>query len=99
MTDPIFVAMAAGILAIIYGGFLARSILKKPTGSQKMVEISDAIKTGAKAYLNRQYKTIAVIAVILFVILWLVPNIKTTPGFFVGAFFSAIPRSIGMKMV
>ncbi|OHA39953.1 MAG: sodium-translocating pyrophosphatase [Candidatus Taylorbacteria bacterium RIFCSPLOWO2_12_FULL_47_20] len=99
MTDPIFVAMAAGILAIIYGGFLARSILKKPTGSQKMVEISDAIKTGAKAYLNRQYKTIAMIAVILFVVLWLVLNIETALGFIVGAFFSAIAGYIGMNMV
>ncbi|MCA9388462.1 sodium-translocating pyrophosphatase [Candidatus Berkelbacteria bacterium] len=62
-------ALGASILSVIYGVFLSRWILKQPAGKGKMVEIAEAIQQGAKAYLNRQYSSIAIVAVILFLLI------------------------------
>ena len=91
-------AIGSSLLAIVYGLFLAKSILAKPAGNDKMQEIAQAIQEGAKAYLNRQYKTIAVIAVILFVVLWLALGLTTALGFVVGSVFSALTGYIGMNV-
>jgi len=85
-------------MAIGYGGFLIRRVLKKSSGSASMQEIAKAIQQGAKAYLNRQYRTIAVIAVFLFIVLWLFLDITTALGFLVGAVFSALAGYIGMNV-
>jgi len=98
MNSLILFAFLASITAIIYGAFLARSILKLPAGSERMQEIADAIRAGAQAYLNRQYKTIAVIAIILFLILWLAIGLTTAFGFLLGAVLSAIAGYIGMNV-
>ena len=98
MNSLILFAFLASITAIIYGAFLARSILKLPAGSSRMQEIADAIRAGAQAYLNRQYKTIAIIAIILFLILWLAINLTTAFGFLLGAVLSAIAGYIGMNV-
>jgi len=98
MNSLILFAFLASITAIIYGAFLARSILKLPAGSSRMQEIADAIRAGAQAYLNRQYKTIAVIAIILFLILWLAIGLTTAFGFLLGAVLSAIAGYIGMNV-
>ncbi len=98
MNSYILFALFSSALAIGYGFILARSILKKSSGNEKMQEIADAIRQGAKAYLNRQYKTIAAIAAILFVILWAGLGIATALGFLVGALFSALAGYIGMNI-
>ena len=98
MNSFIIFAVVASVIAIIYGLLLARTILKKSPGSARMQEISDAIKEGAKAYLNRQYKTISAIAVVLFVILWAAFGINTAAGFLVGAIFSGLAGYIGMNV-
>ena len=72
--------------------------MKKPTGNDKMKEIAAAIQAGAKAYLNRQYRTIAIIAVILFIILWLTIGFKIAIGFVIGAILSALAGFIGMNV-
>ncbi len=97
MNSVIF-ALISSVVALLYGAFLISSIMKKPTGNDKMREIALAIQQGAKAYLNRQYKTIAVIAVILFIILWLSLGIKIAAGFLVGAILSALAGYIGMNV-
>src|SRR3989344_4628845 len=85
MNQYLWFAVISSVVAIVYGLFLAKSILKKSEGSEKMKEISSAIREGAKAYLNRQYKTIFYIAIVLFVILWLAIGLTTALGFFLGA--------------
>src|ERR1700752_3534221 len=98
MNPYVIFALVSSIIAIAYGAFLASSILKKPAGNARMQEIAAAIQAGAKAYLNRQYRTIAVIAVILFIILWLALGIKIALGFIVGAILSALAGFIGMNV-
>ncbi len=92
------VALISGVVALLFAGYLIMSVLKKSKGTPKMQEISNAIKEGAMTYMHREYKTVAVVAVILAVILgWLI-NIPTAVGFSIGAFFSALAGYIGMNM-
>ena len=67
MSTPLIIALAAAVLAIVYGLFLIRWILRQPKGDEKMQSIAKAIQEGAKAYLNRQYKTVAAIAGFIFI--------------------------------
>jgi K(+)-stimulated pyrophosphate-energized sodium pump len=98
MTASVIFAIASSALAIVYGLLLARNILKKSAGNDRMQEIAAAIQAGAKAYLNRQYKTIGIIAIVLFVILWIALGIKIALGFVIGAVFSALAGYIGMNV-
>ncbi len=91
-------SLISAVIGIIYGAFLIKNILGKDAGSETMRKISDAIKEGASAYLNRQYKTIAVIAVIVFILLWILTNITTGLGFLVGAVLSGVAGYIGMNV-
>ena len=98
MNAYIWFALISSLVAIAYGAFLISSIMKKPTGNDRMKEIAAAIQAGAKAYLNRQYKTIALIAVVLFIVLWLTLGIKIAIGFILGAVLSALAGYIGMNV-
>jgi len=98
MNPAILFSLLAAVAALIYGGILIKLVFKKPKGSERMQEISKAIQEGAKAYLNRQYRTIAIIALILVVILWIFLGYKTALGFLVGAVFSALAGYIGMNV-
>jgi K(+)-stimulated pyrophosphate-energized sodium pump len=94
----LWVAIAAGVLAIIYGAVSAAAINRLPAGNARMQEIAGAIQAGAQAYLNRQYSTIAVVGVVLFVVLGLVLDWATAGGFAVGAILSGIAGYIGMNV-
>ncbi|MEN9524444.1 MAG: rane-bound proton-translocating pyrophosphatase, K(+)-stimulated pyrophosphate-energized sodium pump [Candidatus Parcubacteria bacterium] len=98
MNTYIWFALVSSVIALAYGAFLITSIMKKPTGNDAMREIAAAIQAGAKAYLNRQYKTIAIIAVILFIVLWLTLGVTVALGFIVGAVLSALAGYIGMNV-
>jgi len=89
-------AIAAGVFAILYGVVSVRWILAQPAGNPRMQEIAAAIQAGAKAYLNRQYSTIALVGVILFVILGVTLGWATAGGFAVGAVLSGLAGYIGM---
>ncbi len=91
-------ALLASFIAIAYGAYLIHWIMKKPAGDQKMQDIASAIQAGAKAYLNRQYKTITYIAIVLFVILWLTLGTAVAVGFLGGAVLSGIAGFIGMNV-
>jgi len=90
--------IAISIFSIFFAYFLIREIKKSPSGTGKMVEISQAIKEGAMAFLKRQYKTVAIVAIILFFILWLFLGIKIALGFLVGALASGISGFLGMMV-
>ena len=98
MNSYIWFSLVADLVAIAYGGLLASSILKKPAGNDRMKEIAAAIQAGAKAYLNRQYRTIGLIAVVLFVVLWLTLGMTIALGFLTGAILSALAGFIGMNV-
>ena len=97
----------AAILALVAAALLARGVLAAPTGNERMVAISDAVRQGAAAYMNRQYRTITIVAVIITAIFAVVAFATSDPetsltwwwstaGFVVGALFSAISGYVGM---
>ena len=92
--------LGGAAVAIIYGIILIERVLRLPSGNEKMQEIAKAIQDGAKAYLNRQYKTVAVVAVVLFFIIGLVPSLgwSTAVAFVIGAVLSALTGYIGMNV-
>jgi K(+)-stimulated pyrophosphate-energized sodium pump len=89
-------AIAAGVVAILYGVISVRWVLKQPAGNPRMQEIAAAIQAGARAYLNRQYSTIAIVGVILFFVLGFALGWPTAGGFAVGAILSGLAGYIGM---
>ena len=92
--------LGSAALAIVYGAILAVAVIRLPSGSQKMKDIALAIQQGAKAYLNRQYSTIAVVAVILTLAIGFIPQLGWTTAFafVVGAILSAITGYVGMHV-
>ncbi len=91
------IALACGLLAILYGAWSAMWIIKQPTGNERMQQIAAAIQEGASAYLRRQYMTIALVGVILFFIIGLVlGSWPTAIGFLIGATLSGLAGFIGM---
>ncbi len=94
----LWLSLGAAVLAVVYGLFTASWVLKRPAGSARMQEIAAAVQEGAKAYLKRQYLTISVAGVVLFVILAVALNILTAIGFAIGAVFSGLAGYIGMSV-
>ena len=94
----LYLPIIVSIFSLVFAYFLIGEVKKAPSGSGKQIEISLAIREGAIAFLKREYKTVAIFAILLFFILWLVLGLKTALGFLVGAFFSALAGFIGMMV-
>src|SRR5687767_14954827 len=97
-TTWLWLAIGAGVVAVLYGVFSMMAILKLPAGNARMQEIAAAIQAGAKAYLNRQYSTIAVVGVVLFVVMGFALNWVTAGGFAIGSILSGLAGYIGMNI-
>lgn len=100
MSIIMLLILGAAVIAIVYGLIYIQVILKLPQGNEKMKAIAQAIQEGARAYLNRQYRTVAIAAVILFLIIGIIPPLgwMTALAFLIGAFLSAVAGYIGMNI-
>lgn len=98
MISVTLIAIIVSIIALLFALFLSLRILRVPAGSEKMQEIASAIKEGAMAYMKRQYKTIAIFAVVITIILAVLFPPAVAIGFVIGAVFSAIAGFIGMSI-
>ena len=105
----VFLVPLAAVVALVAAGLLARSVLSSPAGNPHMNEIADAVRQGASAYMNRQYRTILYVAVVIIALFAVVALTRgeasettlwwwTTIGFAVGALFSAISGYVGMNV-
>jgi K(+)-stimulated pyrophosphate-energized sodium pump len=97
-SQGLWLALACAVLAVIYGAWSIRWILAKPAGNERMQQIAAAVQEGAGAYMNRQYRTIAIVGVLLFVVIGFVPGLGwwTAIGFAIGAVLSGLAGYIGM---
>src|SRR5213594_532614 len=100
MLGGLWFAIACAFIAIVYGVLQARWIVSLPAGNARMQEIAAAVREGASAYLKRQYTTITVVGVVLFLVIGLIPKLgwATAWGFAVGALFSGLSGIIGMNI-
>ena len=96
MIGTLYLIIGAGILAILYGYVAGRQVLSSSPGNSKMQDIAAAIQEGARAYLNRQYKTIAIVGVIILFIIIYFLGIWVGVGYFIGAFLSGAAGYVGI---
>ncbi|MCG8694357.1 MAG: sodium/proton-translocating pyrophosphatase, partial [Minwuiales bacterium] len=98
MTMDLWLVIACGVIALLYGLYASRSVLSAPAGNARMQEIAGAIQEGASAYLNRQYTTIGVVGIVVCIIAWLLLGWTAAVGFLIGAILSGAAGYIGMNV-
>ena len=96
MIATLYLIIAAGFLALLYGYIVGKQIMSASPGNSKMIEIASAIQEGARAYLNRQYKTITLVGIIILIIVTYFLGLWVGLGFLIGSFLSGLAGYIGM---
>ncbi len=96
--DFITLTLIFGVLAVLYGIWATNQILKASSGTKKMIEIASSIQIGAKAYLNRQYSTIAIVGVVVTILLFLTLGQFVAIGFVLGSILSGVAGYVGMNV-
>ena len=94
--ENLYLIVLVGILAVVYSYFLSKQIISSSPGNNKMQEIAEAIQIGAKAYLNRQYKTIAIVGVVVLLIISYFFSLLVGIGYLIGALLSGVAGYVGM---
>ena len=94
----VWIVILCGLLSVIYAIWATRSVLAADQGNARMQEISAAIREGAQAYLSRQYRTIAIVGVVVFLLAWWLLGTAAAVGFLIGAVLSGVAGFIGMHV-
>ncbi len=100
MVIGLWIALVCAIISLVYGLISIKWVMGRPKGNERMTEIAQSIQLGAKAYLNRQYGTIAIVGIVIFLILGFLPYFgwTTAIAFAIGAVFSGLAGYIGMNV-
>ncbi|MFC4625328.1 sodium-translocating pyrophosphatase [Daeguia caeni] len=94
----LLLVIVCGVLSVLYAIWATRSVLAADQGTSRMQEIAGAIREGAQAYLARQYSTIAIVGIVVFLLAWLLLSLTAAIGFLIGAVLSGITGFIGMNV-
>ena len=98
MGEVLWFSVICGVVALIYAIFTSRSVLNSDPGSKKMQEISNAIQEGAYAYLNRQYRTILLVGIVIFIVIVFLLGVPVAIAFLIGAVLSGATGYLGMNI-
>ncbi|HKC02601.1 MAG TPA: sodium-translocating pyrophosphatase [Sphingomicrobium sp.] len=94
----LYIAMLCGVIAVLYGIFTSMQVLKAPAGNERMRDIASAIQEGARAYLARQYRTIAIVGVVVVALVYYFLGPVSAIGFLIGALLSGVTGFVGMNV-
>jgi K(+)-stimulated pyrophosphate-energized sodium pump len=98
MLPVYYLVIACGVLALLYGVITSRQVLTANAGSARMQEISGAVQVGARAYLNRQYRTVAIVGIVILIVLGVLLGPRVAIGYLIGAVLSGSAGYIGMNV-